>query len=243
LQWPVTPGSGPWALTFDQTGKLWYTEHLVSAVGEFDPSTDTYTDFTTPTNPTNPNNPYPSYPYGIAASGSLVWFTENNSSVARIAKLDTSANDQISEYLIRQQLPGGLTPHLIGVDANGHPWWTEGWVRAIGTLDPGVATSGQCATVSSAGDCTGVTEFPLPASTSTCNGSHVSGLAVQGGSNSRIWLDDSLAAQVGAYTPATNQFALDNLSCVHPHDGLDLDPALHVWWDEEFHNDLGELTQ
>ena len=44
-------------------------------------------------------------------------------------------------------------------------------------------------------------------------------------------------------TPATNQFAVNNLSCgVHPHDGLNLDPALHVWWDEEFANALGELT-
>jgi streptogramin lyase len=234
LQWPVTPGSGPWDLTFDQNGKLWYTEHFVSAVGEFDPSTHLSTDFTTPTNNTNP--------YGIAASGSLVWFTENNSSVARIAKLDTSANDQISEYLIRQQLPGGLTPHMIGVGANGHPWWTEGWVRNIGTLDPSVATPGQCGTVSSWGDCTGVTEFPLPPPPSTCHSSHVSGLAVQGGS-SLIWLDDSLAGQVGAYNPATNQFALDNLSCgVHPHDGLEQDSALRVWWDEEFNNALGELT-
>jgi streptogramin lyase len=234
-QWAVTPGSGPWDLAFDQTGKIWYTEHLVSAVGAFDPSTHAFTDFPTPSLNSNP--------YGIAASGSLVWFTENNSSVARIAKLDTSANNQISEYLIRPQPPGGLTPHMIGVDANGHPWWTEGWVRAIGTLDPGVATPGQCGTVSSAGDCTGVTELRLPTPPSTCNGSHVSGLAVQGGS-SRIWLDDSLSNRVGAYNPATNQFALTNLKCgVHPHDGLNLDPVLHVWWDEEFNNALGQVTQ
>jgi hypothetical protein len=65
---------------------------------------------------------------------------------------------------------------------------------------------------------------------------------VQGG-GSRIWLDDSLSNQVGAYTPATNQFALVNVRCgVHTHDGLNLDPALHVWWDEEFNNALGELT-
>jgi streptogramin lyase len=234
-QWAVTPGSGPWDLAFDQTGKIWYTEHLVSAVGAFDPSTHAFTDFPTPSLNSNP--------YGIVASGSLVWFTENNSSVARIAKLDTAANNQIFEYLIRPQPPGGLTPHMIGVDANGHPWWTEGWLRAIGTLDPGVATPGQCGTVSSAGDCTGVTELRLPTPPSTCNGSHVSGLAVQGGSN-RIWLDDSLSNRVGAYNPATNQFALANLKCgVHPHDGLNLDPALHVWWDEEFNNALGQVTQ
>jgi streptogramin lyase len=244
-QWAVTPGSGPWDLTV-ANGKIWYTEHLVSAVGEFDPGTHTHSDFMTPTNPTNPNNPNPTYPYGIAASGSLIWFTENTNTVARIAKLDTSASNQISEYLIRPQLPGGqgLTPHMIGVDANGHPWWTEGWVRDIGTLDPGAATPGQCGTVSSAGDCSGVTELPLPAAPSNCTSSHVSGLAVQAGSNSPIWLDDSLSGQVGDYNRATQQFALDNLNCgVHPHDGLNLDPALHVWWDEEFANALGKLTQ
>ena len=89
-----------------------------------------------------------------------------------------------------------------------------------------------------------MTEVLLPPPPSTCNSSHVSGIAVQGGSSSLIWLDDSLSGQVGAYNPATNQFVLNNLSCgVHPHDGLNLDLALHVWWDEELANALGELTQ
>jgi hypothetical protein len=39
---------------------------------------------------------------------------------------------------------------MIGVDATGHVWRTEGWVRDIGTLDPGVVTPGQCGTVSGA---------------------------------------------------------------------------------------------
>jgi hypothetical protein len=92
-------------------------------------------------------------------------------------------------------------------------------------------------------DCTGVTEVALPPPPSSCNSNHVSGLAVQGGSTSRIWFDNSLSNQVGVYTPSTNPFAVDNLSCgVHPHDGLNLVPAQHVWWDEEFANALGELT-
>ncbi|HET9013676.1 MAG TPA: hypothetical protein VFN38_17755, partial [Gemmatimonadaceae bacterium] len=47
-QWPVTPGSGPWDLTFAK-GRLWYTEYLVSAVGSFDPATHLHQDFQTPT--------------------------------------------------------------------------------------------------------------------------------------------------------------------------------------------------
>lgn len=234
-QWAVTVGSGPWDLTF-ANGKIWYTEHFVSAVGEFDVSTHTYQDFTTPSASSNP--------YGIAASGSLVWFTENNSTVARIAKLDTANNNQISEYLIRSSLPWSLTPHLLALDANGHPWWTEGWVRAIGTLDPQVATSGVCGT--SVGDCTGVTEFALPSPPPTCGSSHVSGIAVAN-NGALVWLDDSLSAQVGNYNRVTHQFTLYDLAnCnAHPHDGLNLDAASppHVWWDEEFANALGELSR
>jgi streptogramin lyase len=116
-------------------------------------------------------------------------------------------------------------------------------VRAIGTLNPQVATPGQCG--SSSGDCTGVTEFALPAPPSTCNSSHVSGIAAQSG-GSLIWLGDSLSNQVGSFNPSTSQFTLHNLSCgPHPHDGLNVDTATppRVWWDEEFANNLGELIQ
>jgi len=234
-EWPVTPNSGPWDLTY-ANGKIWYTEHFVSAVGEFDPTTHTYQDFVTPSAASNP--------YGIAATGTLIWFAENNSSVARIAKLDTANNNQISEYLIRPSPSSSLTPHLLAADANGNLWWSEGFVRAIGRLDPRVATPGVCGTTT--GDCVGVSEFGLPPTPPSCSNSHVSGIAVEGG-GSLIWVDDSLSAQVGNYNPSTNQFALESLaSCgAHPHDGLNLDAALppHVWWDEEFANALGRLTQ
>ena len=71
-QWPVTLGSGHWDLAFNG-GKIWLTEHFVSAVGEFDPVEHTYQDFATPTADT--------LPYGVAANdpvnAALVWFTEN----------------------------------------------------------------------------------------------------------------------------------------------------------------------
>src|SRR5262249_51181051 len=234
--WAVTPGSGPWDLTFNK-GKIWYTEHLVSSIGEFDPVAHTYQTFTTPTANTNP--------YGIAASdagnGALIWFTENNTNVARIGVLDTTTN-QISEYLIRASLQNiSLTPHLIALDAQGHPWWSEGWVEAIGTLNPSLATPGQCGATS--GNCAGVTEDALPAPPSTCNSRHVSGIAIQGG-GTLVWMDDSLSSQVGGFAPSTHAFTLIDLACgKHPHDGLNLDPSSAVWWDEEFANALGRLTQ
>jgi streptogramin lyase len=235
-QWPVTPGSGPWDLTFNK-GMIWYTEHLVSSVGEFNPQTHTYQDFATPSPSSNP--------YGIAANdpanGNLIWFTENNSSVARIGVLDIARNNQIYEFLIRAQLPSNLTPHLLKLDARGFPWWTEGWVRAIGVLNTRVATPGVCGT--SSGDCKGVTEFYLPPPPASCSSSHVSGIAIQG--TQLVWVDDSLSAQVGSFDPYNRQFTMYDLSnCgAHPHDGLNLDATHNVWWDEEFANNLGELVQ
>jgi len=230
-QWPVTPGSGPWDLTFNK-GMIWYTEHLVSSIGEFNPQTHTHQDFATP----SPN----SNPYGIAADGNYVWFTENNSSVARIGVLSLARHNRIYEFPIRAQLSNGLTPHMLALDYRGFPWWTEGFVRAIGVLNPWLATPGQCGT--SSGDCKGVTEYNLPPPPSSCPAAHTSGIAIQG--RQLVWADDSLSAQVGNFDPYNQQFTLYSLSnCnAHPHDGLNLDAAYYVWWDEEFANALGALT-
>jgi hypothetical protein len=226
----VTAGSGPWDLTFSG-GRLWYTEHLASAVGSFDPSTHAYRDFQTPTASSNP--------YGIAANGGLVWFTENNSSVDRIAVLDTNNNNAISEYPI--VLPVSGTPHLVAIGAGGNPWWTEGWSNTIATLDPAAATPGRCGPAS--GTCSGIQRFHAPAPT-TCStsGTHTSGIAFQG-SAQLVWFDNSLTAQVGSFSPSSNAFAMNTLSnCgAHPHDGLGLDGLGNVWFDEEFANAIGEL--
>jgi len=210
---------------------IYYTEHLVSAVGSFDPSTHAFRDFQTPSANSNP--------YGIAASGSLVWFTENNSNVDRIASLNT-ANNAISEYPIVLPLSNS-TPHLVTIGAGGNPWWTEGWSNTIATLNPAAATPGQCGVQS--GTCNGIQRFQPPAP-ATCNssGTHISGIAFQG-SSGQVWFDNSLSAQVGSLAPSTDVFAVTTLSnCgAHPHDGLGLDSAGNVWFDEEFANAIGEL--
>jgi streptogramin lyase len=229
-QWPVTAGSGPWDLVF-ANGQLWYTEHLASAVGTFDPGSKSHQDFQTPSANSNP--------YGIAASGARIWFTENNSSVDRVALLDTTQANSISEYPIVLPLNG--TPHMITIDANGHPWWTEGWSNTIATLDPAAATAGNCGRDS--GICNGIQRVQLPAS-GTCGGeAHASGIAFDAAVN-RLWVDNSLTAQVGSFTPSTGTFAmntLDNCSA-HPHDGLSVDAAGNVWFAEEFVNAIGELV-
>ncbi|HEX8731752.1 MAG TPA: hypothetical protein VF725_06785, partial [Ktedonobacterales bacterium] len=234
-QWPVTPGSGPWDLTFSN-GKIWYTEHLVSAVGMFDPVKHTYQDFQTPSANSNP--------YGIVANDPVhpnrIWFTENNDTVSRIAYIDTSTN-AITEYKIQASPLSGLTPHLIQVDSNGNPWWSEGWVRAVGTINVSVANPSNCG--ASSGDCVGVHEYNLGANTSTCGGSHVSGITLLGGATN-VWVNDSLANQVGVLTPANGATTMYSLgTCgAHPHDGMNQDASGYKWWDQEFSNSLGKLT-
>jgi streptogramin lyase len=229
-QWPVTAGSGPWDLTVAD-GKIWYTEHLASAVGMFDPDTHAHLDFQTPSANSNP--------YGITASGELIWFTENNSNVDRVAVLDTTEPDVISEYPIVRPLSG--TPHMIVVDASGRPWWTEGFSNTIATLDPATATPGSCGTTS--GLCTGIRRFDVPPSGMCGDSAHTSGIAFQS-SQDLVWLDNSLTAQVGSFSPSTGTFGMNTLSdCgAHPHDGLNLDSAGNVWFDEEFANAIGELV-
>jgi streptogramin lyase len=229
-QWPVTAGSGPWDLIV-ANGEIWYTEHLASAVGAFNPDTHAHRDFQTPSANSNP--------YGITANGGLIWFTENNSSVDRVAVLDTTKANVISEYPIVRPLSG--TPHMIDVDRSGRPWWTEGFSNTIATLNPAAATPGNCGTT--AGTCTGIRRFEVPRSI-TCGGSaHTSGIAFQRSAD-LVWLDNSLTAQVGSFSPATGTFAMNTLSdCgAHPHDGLSLDAAGNVWFDEEFANAIGELV-
>src|SRR5205814_1456223 len=139
-------------------------------------------------------------------------------------------NNAIAEYPIVQ--PHSGTPHLITVDPNGHPWWTEGWSNTIATLDPAAATPGSCGSAS--GTCTGVQQFQPSPSTACQGGTHTSGIAFEGAAN-RVWFDNSLTAQVGSFTPSTGVFDMTTLSnCgAHPHDGLSLDSVGAVWFNEQ----------
>jgi streptogramin lyase len=228
-QWTVTRGSGPWDLTFVK-GRLWYTDYWASAVSVFDTARHRHYDFRTPSRQ--------SHPYGIAATGGLVWFTENSSSVDRVAALDTRSH-RIAEYPIVLPLTG--TPHMIAIGPHGHPWWTEGASNTIATLDPAQATPGACGVPE--GPCAGIRRFALPPAGTACSPwTHVSGIAVER-STGRVWLDNSLTSQVGAFSPADGTFTMMTLSnCrAHPHDGISVSPRGDVWFDEEFGNAIGEL--
>jgi len=231
-QWPVTPATGPWDLVW-ANGAIWYTERFGSAIGRFDPVAKTHVDVRTPTPDT--------HPYGIAANGTRIWFAENNGAVARIASLDTARANRIDEYQLRAALPGSLTPHMLSVDESGGVWWSAGWTRVIGRLDPSRVVAGACG--ASVGNCAGVTEYRLPDPPPDCHQSHVSGIAVQPGS-SRVWLTDSLSGEVGYFDRQSNAFTLRRVhDCnAHSHDGLSADGAGHVWWTEEFADALNTLA-
>src|SRR4029077_2002895 len=137
----------------------------------------------------------------------------------------------ISEYPIVLPLSNS-TPHLVAIDSQGHPWWTEGGSNTLATLNPAAGTPGQCGVPS--GTCNGIQRFEAPSSSScTGSGSHMSGIGLQA-SSGVVWIDNSLTAQVGSFNPSSHVFSLTNLSnCgAHPHDGLNLDGSGNVWFDE-----------
>jgi len=226
-QFPVpTSSAGPWDLAIDHNGKIWFTEHYTNKIGEFDPSTQTMKEISTPAGN--------SQPYGIAVDAlNNIWFTENNSAVALIGEYTTGGT--LKEYQIRSNPPAGLTPHLISVDPYGNIWWTEGWVGMIGELNRVQATPGTS---------NGVTEYAYPATCTTCNGKHTSGIGVD--SNGQIWFDDSLQGIFGSF-PDTGTGSFNVYSAPtqngHPHDGLNIDVQNHVWFTEEFANKLAIAVQ
>jgi streptogramin lyase len=225
-QWSVpTPAAGPWDLAIDAYGKIWFTEHYVNKIGSFDPTSLAFQEVSTPA--TN------SDPYGIAVdAANNIWFTENTDSVALIGEYTTAGI--LNEYRIRNGSTSGtgLTPHLITIDPDGIIWWSEGWVSAIGRLDPATAVPGTN---------TAVTEYSYSPSCSSC-GSHTSGIGAD--SNGLIWLDDSLQNTFGSFQLSGGSFAFyPSPSGGHPHDGLNVDAQNRIWFDEEFANKLAKVIQ
>ena len=220
-KWAVpTSNAGPWDIAIDHNGMIWFTEHYSNKIGRFNPTTHAFMEVSTPASN--------SLPYGITVdSSNNIWFTENNSSVALIAKY--TAQGQLKEYKIRNSLNSNLTPHLITVDPNGNIWWTEGFEGMIGELKIAQAQPGTN---------DGVSEYSYPQICNSC-GTHTSGIDID--SNGLIWFDDSLQSSFGSFPDSgSGSFAVYGTptSSSHPHDGLRVDNHNHIWFDEEFANNL-----
>jgi streptogramin lyase len=211
---------------FDQNGKLWITEHFVNKVAEFDPATSTFTEYATAASN--------SQPYGITVDTyNNIWFTENNSAVAKIGEV--TAAGAVQEYSIRNTSNSSLTPHLITVDpATQNIWWSEGFVGEIGELIVANAHPGTNS---------GVKEYAYPQSCKGC-GTHTSGISLDG--NGYLWFDDSLQNTIGSF-PATGSgsFSMYTVptSRSHPHDGLRVDSLNRVWFDEQYGEKLAVAIQ
>jgi streptogramin lyase len=226
-QWTMpTSASGPWDAVFDHNGKLWITEHYANKVAEFDPTTDTFVkEYSTAASN--------SEPYGITVdAANNIWFTENNSSVAKIAEITAAGG--VQEYPIRNTSSSSLTPHLITVDPNGNIWWTEGFAGMIGELKVASAVPGTN---------TGITEYAYQ---HLCNGcsTHTSGISVD--SNGFIWFDDSLQNTFGSFSDiGTGTFSMYMApsSKAHPHDGMRVDSFNRIWFGEQYAEKLAEAVQ
>src|SRR6266568_3454569 len=212
-QWSVpTTNAEPYDLTIDHAGHIWFTEFGANKIGEFNPSLHQFSEAATPT--------ASSSPYGIAGpdpAGSI-WFTENNSAVARIGRFTppqsgTLTTSNIAEYVTNVGGRSNDTPHLITFDGAGNIWWTEGFDGNIGQLVINSAVNGTS---------NGVTEHTVPSpSCSNCS-VHISGIGVD--STNTVWFDDSLSSRIGSYVPSTKTFTIYPVgggltSGSHPHDG------------------------
>ncbi len=216
-----TSASGPWGIAVDSKGIVWFTEHYINKIGSFNPTTHSFHEI-----PTATSN---SQPYGITVDASNnVWFTENNPLVPGVAEYTVSGN--LREFPMK---PNGsyLTPHLITIDTNGNPWWSEGFVGAVGDLKVASATPGTS---------NGITQYSYHPS----GPAHTSGIGVD--SSGKIWFDDSLGSIYGSFPESgSGAFSLYNTPSAgsHPHDGLNVDKKNNVWFDEEFANKLALATQ
>ena len=131
-EWNVpSPGSGPWGITTDQFGKIWFTENVTNKLATYDPTTNNFTEWSIP------GGGSPRYVFTKQAPASVsggrnvtrVYFTEYSSN--KIGYFN-SWNGTFYEW----QLPAGSNPAGIFVDANDTIWFTESGRDIIGRLTP-----------------------------------------------------------------------------------------------------------
>ena len=152
-EWNVpTTGAGPWGMTIDGLGKIWFTENATNKIARFDPTNNNFTEWSIP----GGGNPRYVFTQQFIFGGknvTRVYFTEYSSN--KIAYFN-SWNGTFYEW----QLPVGSNPVGIYVESNStgptdgnyRIWFTESGRDVIGLLSP--ATNR-------------LTEWTLPGATST----------------------------------------------------------------------------
>ena len=120
-EWTVpTTGSGPWGMTIDSSGKIWFTENVTNKVARFDSSNNNFTEWTLP------GAGSPRY---LATNGTGVFFTEY--ALDKIGYLNVKTNT-----FYEWQLAAGSKPAGIYVEQNNTVWFTESGRDAIGRFSP-----------------------------------------------------------------------------------------------------------
>lgn len=131
-EWNVpTPGSGPWGITTDQLGNIWFTENVTSKLATYFPANNTFMEWTIP------GGGSPRYVFTKQAPADVsggrnvtrVYFTEYSSN--KVGYFN-SWNGTFYEW----QLPAGSNPAGIFVDQNYTIWFTESGRDVIGRLTP-----------------------------------------------------------------------------------------------------------
>ena len=128
-EWNVpTPGAGPWGVTVDQLGKIWFTENVTNKLARFDPTNNNFTEWNIPGGG-NPRYVFTKQDLVGGRNVTRVYFTEYSSN--KIGYFN-SWNGTFYEW----QLPTGSNPVGIFVDANYTIWFTESGTDSIGRLSP-----------------------------------------------------------------------------------------------------------
>jgi streptogramin lyase len=144
---PPTASSGPFGITSDGQGNLFFTELFANKIGEYDPQNGKFTEFPIPTPA--------SAPWGITVGNDgSVYFTESNAGRIGVLNLTTGT---ITDSLPNQVLPDGSYPLGIaaGPAGDNNVYFADGGTDSLGFAS---------ATTDPAGHVTGfsATELPVP---------------------------------------------------------------------------------
>lgn len=246
--------TSPLFLLVDSGGRLWFSEPNSNAIGEFDPQSGNWNQWSVKKGAT---------PYDMVFdTQGNIWFTEIGSN--SIGFLNTQTHT-----LVETSTPTpNSNPYGITSDAHGTIWFTEnqsglgqigsftptasGKVKitehAVTAQRPHLITTDNAGNIWYSDGFTGrIGKFDPTSGTSSsylvysgictptnCTGTHISGIAID--AQGHIWFTDSLSQRVGYLIPASGQVVAKTLTTnnAHPYDGLVIDSSDRVWFTEQF---------
>jgi streptogramin lyase len=133
-----TNDSGPWGITVDSQGVVWFLEQNANKLGSYDPAADAFKEFLIPTARSTPVSV-------VTDADGNVWFTELSSS--KLAELPKGGSSIIEHSVPSLSIALGTTseplscgPGAIIVDASGSIWFACLFSNQIDEYVPGAGT-------------------------------------------------------------------------------------------------------